>query len=67
MEEEKQDTIVSVASEKDPTILYSVNMTTGECSCPNYQHRIKAINESDGGHRTCKHYQMVRRLQSDEG
>ncbi len=62
----KLDQIVEVASEKDSSVTYQVNTTTGECSCPQYQYRLKPLNDQDGGNRSCKHMEMVRRLQAEQ-
>jgi len=51
---------VTVRSDKDPEVAYAVDVTAGTCTCPQYVQRLKLMNDSDGGTRTCKHVDRLR-------
>lgn len=55
--------IVEVTSDKDPSIVYTVDPEAGTCSCPSYTQRLSKLNEQDQGTRVCKHVQRIREEQ----
>ena len=63
--EATKERVIKINSERDPNIQYEINLDTKECTCPHYQNRLKKQNLSDGGDRTCKHYDTAVRLMNE--
>lgn len=46
---------VQVPSDRDPSVMYEVDLQNWTCTCPHFQHRLREANLADGGNRSCKH------------
>jgi hypothetical protein len=60
--------IINVPSDSHPTMTsYQVDTETGTCTCPRYQHQMKARNEQNPPDERvhCKHFDRAIQMQAE--